>query len=88
MQNIIPARDLVPMIDDVAQNWQGIRCEAEFSDVIGCHNSMRSLCEILYSCGTNNRPFLCVCYTNFSYPEPTRNPDSNSTRSFQEVCGI
>jgi lipase ATG15 len=33
--NIIPERDLVPMIDDVAQNWQSIRCEAEFANVIG-----------------------------------------------------
>jgi lipase ATG15 len=74
------------MIDDVAQNFQHIRCEAGLTDVIGCHNSIRSLCEINYSCGSRNRPVLCVCVTEFGYPEPT--PKDGTNRTFQEACGI
>jgi hypothetical protein len=87
-KNIIPQRDVVPMIDDVAQNWQGIRCQAGFVDVVGCHNSIRSLCEIMYSCGTGNRPFLCACVTEFNYPEPVLKAGANSSVSFKELCGI
>lgn len=74
------------MIDDVAQNWQGIRCQAAFTDVVGCHNSIRSLCEIMFSCGTTDRPVFCACVTEFNYPEPV--PKENATRTFKEACGI
>ena len=83
--NIIPERDVVPMIDLVAQSWQSIRCETGFTDVIGCHDSTRSLCEVMYTCGSNGRPFLCDCVTVFNYPEPT--PKEGVTASFAEVCG-
>ena len=86
IKNIIPARDIVPKIDDVAQNFQHIRCEAEFTDVVGCHNSIRSLCEISFSCGSRNRPVLCACVTEFNYPEPA--PKNGTTRTFAEACNI
>ena len=35
--NIIPNRDIVPMLDDVADQFQFIRCETEAQDFIGCH---------------------------------------------------
>jgi lipase ATG15 len=74
------------MIDDRAQNYQQIRCQAGLTDVIGCHNSIRSLCEISFSCGSRNRPVLCACVTEFGYPEPT--PKAGTNRTFAEACGI
>lgn len=88
VQNIIPERDIVPMIDDVAQNWQGIRCLTDFSDFVGCHDSVRSLCEILFSCGSNTRPVFCACVTKYNYPEPVPKKGSNATRTFKEACFI
>jgi hypothetical protein len=39
--NIVPERDVVPMLDDKAQNYQFIRCTAGYTDVVGCHDSTR-----------------------------------------------
>lgn len=86
--NIIPARDVVPMIDDRAQNFQEIRCNAKFQDVVGCHNSDRSLCEILYMCGSQNRPVPCMCVTLYGYPKPTLKSNANSNVTFEEICGM
>ena len=83
--NIIPARDVVPRIDDRAQNFQQIRCETDLTDVVGCHDSTRSLCEIMYICGSGDRPVLCECVTLFNYPEPLPK-DPNSTLTFAEAC--
>ena len=83
--NIIPERDIVPMIDDRAQSWQHIRCETELTDVIGCHDSTRSLCEIIHTCGSGDRPVVCECVTLFGYPEPT--PREGVTATFSETCG-
>jgi lipase ATG15 len=74
------------MIDDRAQNFQQIRCETPMADVIGCHTITRTLCEILYSCGTQERPAICECVTQFGYPAPI--PNVNVTRSFEEACNI
>lgn len=82
--NIIPHRDVVPMIDDRAQNFQQIRCLTRQADVIGCHDSTRSLCEILYNCGTGPRPAICECVSLFDYPEPT--PKAGTNRTFAEAC--
>jgi hypothetical protein len=93
--NIIPERDVVPMLDDVAQDFQRIRCNTGANDVIGCHDSTRSLCEIIYSCGTQGRPALCECVgvtvgdePGFGYPEPEPilNADGTQTRTFAEAC--
>lgn len=80
--NIIPERDVVPMFDDVAQNFQHIRCNTGANDPIGCHDSTRSLCEIIFTCGSQSRPTLCECVRLFGYPEPT--PTGN--RTFAEAC--
>jgi lipase ATG15 len=80
--NIIPERDVVPMLDDVAQNYQQIRCTTGANDIIGCHDSTRSLCEIIFTCGSQMRPALCECVQLFHYPEP----DPTGTRTFAEAC--
>jgi lipase ATG15 len=80
--NIIPERDVVPMLDDVAQNFQHIRCNTGANDPIGCHDSTRSLCELLFTCGSKKRPTLCECVQLFGYPEP----DPTGNRTFDEAC--
>ena len=82
--NIVPERDIVPRLDDLADQNQHIRCSAEASDFVGCHTAQRSLCEILYTCGTGNRPALCHCVTEFGYPKPITDGDED----FDELCGI
>lgn len=42
----------------------------------------RSVCEINYRCGTNGRPVVCKCVSQFGYPKP----EQNGTRSFEEAC--
>lgn len=61
-----------------------IRCQGEFADVAGCHTALRSLCEIIFTCGSGNRPVICECVTDFGYPEPVRVTDENIT--FEEAC--
>jgi lipase ATG15 len=79
--NIIPNRDIVPMFDDAADQFQNIRCNAPFNNFIECHDSTRSLCEIMYTCGTGSRPALCEC-VDFGFPKPLTLGD----RDFDEVC--
>lgn len=61
-----------------------IRCQGEYADVVGCHTALRSLCEIMYTCGSGNRPIICECVYEFDYPEPERVTDQNIT--FDEAC--
>lgn len=82
--NVIPDRDIVPRFDDHGKLFQQINCLAGSNDLIGCHNSFRSLCEIIYTCGTMGRPALCECHTLFGYPKPKAN--ENATQSFDEAC--
>lgn len=82
--NIIPDRDIVPRFDDKAKLNQAIRCTAPFNDFIGCHDGRRSVCEIIFTCGTGSRPALCDCVTEFGYPEPT--PREGVTTTFAEAC--
>jgi len=82
--NIIPDRDIVPRLDDVARLFQKIDCTAPNNDFAGCHDGRRSLCEIIFTCGTRDRPALCDCVIEFGYPEPT--PKAGVTETFQEVC--
>ena len=85
--NIIPERDVVPKIDDPAQNYQKIRCNAGYTDVIGCHDTTRALCEAIYTCGTDGRPALCECVTLMNYPEP-QPVDPSSGITFAEACNL
>lgn len=80
--NVIPDRDVVPMIDDPAMLYQRIACGTDANDFFGCHASRRTLCELMYTCGTGPRPALCMCSEKYGYPEPI----SNGTRTFAEAC--
>jgi len=84
--NIIPDSDPVPRFDDRAALFEEIRCTAAPNAVGGCHSSARSLCEILYTCGSSGRPVPCNCVTDFGYPAPK--PMEGVTRTFEEACGI
>ena len=68
--NVIPARDVIPMVDDVARLYQNINCRAAANNFFGCHDSSRSICEIQYTCGSGERPVLCECVMDYGYPEP------------------
>lgn len=81
--NIVPRRDIVPMLDDLADQFQYIRCESDPWDFVGCHFGKRSLCEIMYTCGTGNRPAICECYTDYGYPKPVTDGDED----FDARCG-
>merc|ERR1712238_198841 len=80
--NIIPRYDIVPRIDDVAQNFQHIRCLSKSPNFIQCHINTRSLCELLFTCGSGGRPVLCQCTKRFGYPEPK----TDGNQSFAEQC--
>jgi hypothetical protein len=69
--NIRPNADIVAMLDDHADQFQDIRCEAPSYDFVGCHAAKRSICEIMYTCGTGNRPAVCECHMLYGYPKPT-----------------
>lgn len=87
--NIIPSRDLIPKFDIPGQNFQTIRCGAGFEDIMACHDRTRSLCEIIYSCGSNGRPVPCECVNDYGFPKPE--PISNNdylSQSFEEACAV
>jgi len=80
--NIIPQRDIVPLIDDVSMLFQQIRCLAPRNDFIDCHTPLRSLCEVIYSCGTLGRPALCEC-EKYGYGMPK---SLDGLRTFETAC--
>jgi lipase ATG15 len=86
--NIIPNRDPVPRFDDVADNFQRIRCNAAGNNFAGCHDATRSLCEIMYTCGSGDRPIPCECIDIYNFEEPvslsTFNEEGRET--FREEC--
>eukprot|EP00536_Pseudo-nitzschia_multiseries_P010772 jgi/Psemu1/307572/fgenesh1_kg.340_\ len=81
--NVIPERDAVPQVDDVAENYQNIRCTSTSPNPISCHFAVRTLCELLYTCGSGDRPVICECNRHFQYEEPLGR--GNKT-SFAEEC--
>jgi lipase ATG15 len=82
--NIIPENDFVPRVGGVAQLYQNIDCTAPDTELFGCHTSWRTLCELLYKCGSGDRPVLCECVSEFGYPEPV----SSNGESFAQACSI
>lgn len=56
--NVLPDMDPVAMIDDPVKNIQNIKCTAPPSKIGACHQVTRSLCEILYTCGSGPRPVI------------------------------
>ena len=85
--NVVPERDIVPLVDDVGMQHQEIQCRARKNDLFGCHSAIRSLCEIMYTCGSFNRPPLCECATKFGYPEAIPVVEGGDTETFTDVCG-
>ncbi len=81
--NIVPVGDLIPKLDDKANLFQNIECRADANDIFGCHSSTRSLCEIMYTCGSAGRPVVCNCTADYDYPEPI--PTGNQT-NFTQAC--
>jgi lipase ATG15 len=82
--NVIPERDVVPLVDSPGLLTQNIACRARRNDVFGCHTSTRSLCEILYKCGSYNRPPPCECAVKYGYPE-AQQVAGNET--YTDICG-
>jgi len=85
--NVIPAMDPVPMVDDKATLYQNIKCTAEASDFISCHDLTRSLCELQYTCGSGNRPVPCECVLKYGYPEPSQKTRGTTQQTaFIQTC--
>lgn len=91
--NIIPDKDPVPRIDDVAELYQRIHCTASDANFVDCHTSTRSLCEIMVKCGnhpnpgnslSSKRPILCDCHKEFKYDIPTQ---VGGDKTYEQVCG-
>lgn len=82
--NVIPNKDPVPMIDDVAMLYQKIKCTASPNRIFACHQIERTICELLVTCGSSGRPPFCKCVMDFSYPKPIQ----MGNRTFEEACGI
>lgn len=86
--NIVPERDIFPRIGDNLMNAENIKCRARAKDsIIDCHHVHRSLCEILYSCGTAARPVPCECVSKWEYPEPVE-LSGGDAKNFAEVCPV
>ncbi len=77
--NIIPDRDVVPRVDDRTDNYQRIKCRTKPHEFVGCHSATRSLCEILYTCGSSNRPIPCDCVNEFGFDVPKSERGLNFT---------
>lgn len=82
--NVVPERDLVPIIDQSGFLTQKVACTAPANNFIDCHHATRTLCELMYKCGSFNRPVPCDCAVRHGYPEPTQ---ISGDQSFSDVCG-
>ena len=81
--NIIPDKDPAPRIDVPAEHYKHINCKASFNNFKNfCHDIVGSLCELLYTCGSLNRPIPCECVNRFKYELPT----SINGKNFTEEC--
>lgn len=74
-------------IDLLAQNSQDIRCLAPRNQPYACHRATRSLCELMYKCGSQGRPIFCNCVLEYGYPEPTPWQKSGQI-PFKKFCEI
>jgi len=82
--NVIPDRDIVPLMDDVSQNFQKINCRAPLNRPHQCHLPQWSICELLYTCGSYGRPIPCYCVSRVGYDEP--DPINIDGKKFSEIC--
>jgi lipase ATG15 len=84
--NVLPAGDIVPMIDDPSKRIEKIECRLNDSGFLLCHMPLQTFCELNYVCGSKGRPVPCACAKEFGYAEPTRVVNANSEASFEQVC--
>ena len=82
MFNLIPDRDPIAMLDDKGRRYQRIECNSSLNDPLDCHSLIRTLCEVLYSCGSHNRPVLCNCHDEYGYPKP----EATGIMTYEEAC--
>ena len=82
--NVLPERDIVSKIDKPGILNQQIACTTDAKNFGLCHMPKTILCELMYSCGSFNRPILCDCVTKLGYPEPQQ---VSGNKSIAEVCG-
>lgn len=73
--NIVPDKDWVPKIDrssssEEPNNIVNLRCTS--NNPFGCHPGRRSLCEVLYTEGSRDRPIPRECVSQRGYPMPSR----------------
>ena len=69
--NIIPDKDPIPRVDDYSRHYRKIKCRQQPNDFKHtCHLIGISLCEILYTCGSVNRPIPCDCVNEFGFEKP------------------
>lgn len=83
--NVVPDKDIIPMVDDKARLYQNINCTAPSSEFVDCHSIVRTLCELVFSCGSNGRPVPCECVLDYGYPEPAFIGNGTAT-NFTQVC--
>jgi lipase ATG15 len=83
--NVVPSKDIIPMVDDKARLYQNINCTAPSSEFVDCHSIVRTLCEVMYSCGSNGRPVPCECVLDYKYPEPSYIGNDTSS-NFTQLC--
>jgi hypothetical protein len=74
--NVVPEADPVPHLDDPSLVAENIRCRAPMNAGVGaCHSLKRTICEIMYTCGSGRRPPIANCHKDYGFP-----PASNRTR--------
>lgn len=39
--NVVPDRDLIPLVDILSTHFQRISCRAEKYDIVGCHSELQ-----------------------------------------------
>lgn len=81
--NLIPDRDIVPMVDEPTKNLQRIECRAPKNELVACHKINRILCELLFTCGSTEAT-MCDCVESYGYPEPL--PKPGTTKTFVQSC--
>ena len=47
-----------------------LECSGDPNDPLVSHLPLRALCEILYTCGLQERPVLCECHDTYNFPKP------------------
>ncbi len=71
-------------IDDSGMLTQKVACIAPANSFIDCHAPARTLCELMWKCGSNGRPVPCECAVKRGYPDPVQ---VSGDQSFSDVCG-